>query len=695
MESKTTNLRPLVGNVIDKSLVRQRILDITRYVADVVGRTLGPYGHGTLIQNLDRITATKDGWHTQQKIKFDNALDNALKSMQESSAFSAVLQAGDGTSTVTIFSHWLAKYILDIDNLGVFTTKEIETELNWCIEQVIGKIQENAVKITEENLEEAIYNVAMVATNWDESLSGMIRDIYKETNNSIIRVEEGKSTETYYEIVHGYDLMGELMCPDFYVTNTKKNCYEAKNPLLMMFDYKIPDKYFYHLYYIGLIAEQHLHKPLVILAPDYELSFINHVKSFNMDAAKRGVPYVSFVPAQFHKNVLVDEECMNDFAVLTGGIIITRNNNEVIDFMDNVYTVMSSTVQGLKKEEAMELKARKEELIKRAPKYLTESVCGTCGKIVINNKGTTISELTGRNEKAYNERVEMLETEIEQIITTAHAKTTLTSKLRQKRIRLGKLRCVMGVIYLSGHGEANTNIRRDSLDDAIRACEAAFRGGYTVGSTVAIGNAVLEVAVDVNELSIIAGDDGEPVKSKAYYPLFRVFSADNLTDIKPGDRKPALQNMILYAIYESAYNVFLQIFKNKCDIGPDVQDFTYVASDTHSALVSNLYRTATEENVALDIITNKWDTEKKIVINPVDVDTEVLIGSLRLVSNVFVSDQLLFESFDGDDSILEMKTSNPTTNTKENEQETVMDAIETITIKKRQVGESYNTNVEG
>ena len=191
----------------------------------------------------------------------------------------------------------------------------------------------------------------------------------------------------------------------------------------------------------------------------------------------------------------------------------------------------------------------------------------------------------------------------------------------------------MGIIKVGGYGKANLKTLRDALDDATRACEAAYRDGYTIGSSVAIGSAIL------SKMDLLYGEDDG-----------------------------SLKRQIMGAIYISFREVFKQLWENKGSNPIIVQDdctdgnWTFELpwnEDGTKAEVSpeDLYDTCALNNWVYDIVNCEFDKKGDIIINPVNVDIEVLQGCLRLVLNCFSSDQLIITNTD---QLNEFIISNPT-----------------------------------
>ena len=59
-------------NVITNEVFQERIRDIFNLLANIVGRTVGPYGAATMIEEMGAYHMTKDGFTVLKNIHFDN-----------------------------------------------------------------------------------------------------------------------------------------------------------------------------------------------------------------------------------------------------------------------------------------------------------------------------------------------------------------------------------------------------------------------------------------------------------------------------------------------------------------------------------------------------------------------------------------------------------------------------------------------
>ena len=191
----------------------------------------------------------------------------------------------------------------------------------------------------------------------------------------------------------------------------------------------------------------------------------------------------------------------------------------------------------------------------------------------------------------------------------------LTDDIRMKRIRLGKLQCNMAVIKVGGYGPANIRAKKDALDDATRACEAAYRDGYTIGGSMATLVAIRDALMDGGNMET----ENTVLKTEIYTKMQSAFSM-----------------------------VFRQLFINK--YGSD-------SPKCESGALDEIINRCTADNVTYDIIHEKYDVDRN-VINPVNTDIETLKACLRLVLICITSNQFIYKHYVTDTSPINLQEVN-------------------------------------
>lgn len=585
-------------NVIPENTLKELLTDVTESIAEVLSHTFGPYGKNALVQTTGSVYSTKDGWNVMQLLrvsdkKGENAITvNALKKLHQDVAQAVLLNAGDGTTASTLGAASLNKLVSEYLETHKLDARAIENALTEACDMVVDEILTNGTMINDENMRDIINRIALVSTNWDEEISSMISEIYWETKNPIIKVEDSGTLETSVKYINGYDLVGHLELPNFYLTSPAKGLFEAKNPLILTFGSSVhKDKLQAFILAGGMLRERS--RALVLVAPSYDQDFLNTLTATNAQLIQQGKMPVNVVPFKYFAKTDIDRDCVEDFTVATGGILITHEISEV----ESVFGQLETIIRNKTPEKGSGKKPIKNEnqIISECIETL-EKLGGTCTNLTATDKYILASDLFNMNKEEFGRRKDTLENELEQKYKQYHAESSLTEMIRLKRLRLGKMQCNMGIIQVGGFGAAHLKAKRDAIDDATRACEVAYQGGYIVDGGMAIPLAARRA---------IEWYDGKTLD----------------------DHNQRIVDFL--KMFEGAFrSVACTLFNNKYD---DMQRST--------ALVD----TCMERKSPYDLINEEFTED---LITPVAVCKEILNGCLRLVLINATSNQFVFMNED-------------------------------------------------
>lgn len=593
-------MKKVAINVISAKTLKELLNEITSMVADVLKNTFGPYGQTTLIQTVSTVYTTKDGWNVMQNLRVTDedgkysVAANAIKKLIQDVAQAVVLNAGDGTTTSILAAANLNRNIVEYLKSEELDSRTIENTLKYCTDLILDELQERAVLIDETNMEDIIHRIALISTNWDEEISGIIRDIYMKTKNPIIKVDDSGNLDTYAEYIEGYDLIGSIQLPNFYLTSPAKGLFEVDNPLILTFGSAIHSSQLKPLMTISEMLA-HQKQTLVVLSPTFDLDFTNTLKAFNGARVKSGMKPVNVVPFQYYAKTGIDKDCVEDFATLTGSTLLTNQYDEVNELFEKLTAYIETPQEKREENEASEL-------INECLQALY-SIAGTCEHLVATDKYILASGLSNKNEDEFNRRKENLENELSIKYKQSNAESSLTDAIRVKRLRLGKMQCNMGIIRVGGFGAAHLKAKKDAIDDATRACEVAYQDGFIVDGGIAI-----PLAIKSAKSKMMESTKGEIVS----------MTSESAT-----------------ARFE-----FLDLFfKAFTEVAAMLYDNRYNDIEKSREIVKNCI----DSEKCYNLITEEYDNS---LITPVNVCKEVLNGCLRLVLINATCNQFLFQNED-------------------------------------------------
>ena len=598
-------------NVLPAKTLKTLLTDVTESIADVLSHTFGPYGQNAIIQTTGSVYATKDGWNVMQLLrvcdkKGENAITiNALKKLIQDVAQATLLNAGDGTTESTMGAAYLNRRVSNYLKEHKMDTRMIETALRSACEKIVEELQLSATMVDDHNMAEVIHQIALISTNWDEEISDIIRDIYCTTKNPIIKVEDSGTLETTVEYIEGYDIVGHLELPNFYLTSPASGLFETKIPLILTFGSAVHKDKLQSFILMGDLLRQN-NQALVLVAPSYDADFLSTLKALNAGRIQQGLPIINTVPFKYYAKTDIDRDCVEDFAMATGGILLTNEYPEVEQAFGALAEIITERkneerpfVKGENKKPSVSSKnktAKQEEVINKCIQVLTK-IGGTCNKLVATDKYILASGLSAKNEVEFERRKKNLENELEMKYKQYMAESSLTEMIRIKRLRLGKMQCNMGVIKVGGFGAAHLKAKRDSIDDATRSCEVAYQDGYIMDGGIAIPIAIKHCIAKYENTANWTTED------RFEFDFLKMFQ-------------------------DAFLEVATVLFNNKFD---DLDKST------------DLVNTCLEKEECYDLLTDQFTDE---LITPVAVCREVLNGCLRLVLINATSNQFVFMNED-------------------------------------------------
>lgn len=158
---------------------RERLKRGIDTLAKAVSVTLGPKGSTVIIQSLYGVPhATKDGVTVAKAIDLDDPVEDMGAQLIKASAVNTVDSVGDGTTTTTVLTQALIEkgmYLIDQGAKPIDVSRAFSAKLP-AIEKILN---ESVTKITDDNIG-LLDHVAVISSNNDEKLGGIIAKVYKE-----------------------------------------------------------------------------------------------------------------------------------------------------------------------------------------------------------------------------------------------------------------------------------------------------------------------------------------------------------------------------------------------------------------------------------------------------------------------------------------------------------------------------------
>lgn len=472
-------------NVVPEADFKTKVETVFGLVSDALGKTLGPYGATTIIEQYGEMHITKDGWQVLKRITFDDTVYNNILDLLVNISAQVVIKVGDGSTSSIMAANEILKQMNKVMESSQMRTKEFMTVLNNCVDKVVQAIGERSTKIEkgEDSRYEEIYKMALISTNGDEELSNIIQRIYQETQNPTIQFEKAKMNLTSYEIIEGYK-MPFLTFLDTVFVNTDSSSCDVKSPYILLFDHRIDLEN--HMSIIENASAKALSqgRRLVVVAPHYDRFLLDRIRfTINAEMKARGTSSTVYC-----KVSLVNNESYtlyNDLSILLGASVISETQLDLFESGE-----------------------------------LTVDEClGECEHISICTDATTVKGLYNTNQNLYEIALNDAISKFKEKEELHKSMNMVNTDLYKAKQRVSKLRCKMGVIYVGGNSTLEKTANFDLVDDAVKACESAFNYGYNIGGNLIIPIVIREMIknnenLSENELLILDMID------KAFYNVF-------------------------------------------------------------------------------------------------------------------------------------------------------------------------------
>ena len=424
-----------------KSLVfetdaRQSLLAGVEKLATAVKSTLGPRGRNAVLdKSWGGPTVTKDGVSVAEEIELADKNENMGAQLVKEAASQTSDKAGDGTTTSTVLAEAIFKEGLRQVAAG-HDANALVRGIKKAVEAAVAEIDKQAKKI---DGKKDIQNVATISANNDPSIGKIMADAMETVGkDGVITVEEGKSLETYVDVVEGMQFDRGYLSPNF-ITDPDAMTVELEKALVLVYEDKIGSIQ----KLVPLLEKvQESKKPLLIIAEDVEGEALATLVMNKL----RGVLNICAVKAPGYGDRR--KAMLQDIAVLTGGTAIMKDLGIELD--------------------AVEL-----------------GHLGLAKKITVDGDNTTIIEGAG-STKDIQGRIAQIKNEIE---------TTTSDYDREKlQERLAKLAGGVAQINVGAASEAEMKEKKARVEDALHATRAAVEEGIVPGGGVSFIRAATKLA---------------------------------------------------------------------------------------------------------------------------------------------------------------------------------------------------------
>jgi len=407
---------------------RESIRQGVHTLAKAVRTTLGPSGRVVVLEkSYGSPTVTKDGVTVAKEIELEDSWEDIGAQMVKEVATKASNDAGDGTTTATIYAESIFTEGLKNVAAGA-NANQIRTGIDKAVDALTDELHRMSKKIKESS---EIAQVGTCSANQDEQIGEIIADAMdKVGKDGVITVEEGKGLETNVDLVEGMQFDRGYLSPHF-ATDQSQQEVVLEDAYVLIHEKKISTaKALVPI--LGKVSEEG--KPILIIGEDVDGEALTTLVVNKL----RGILKVAAVKAPGFGDRR--KAMLEDLATLTGGTALMEELGHDL--------------------ESIEL-----------------SHLGRAKKITIDKENTTIIEGAGKQQDI-KARINAIKGQIE---------GTDSDYDREKlQERLAKLSGGVAQINVGAATESEMKEKKARVEDAMHASRAAVEEGILPGGGVAI-----------------------------------------------------------------------------------------------------------------------------------------------------------------------------------------------------------------
>ena len=406
-------------------------------LADAVKVTMGPRGQNVVIERPGLPPhVTKDGVTVAKSINLRSRYPNLGVQMVKEAASRTAELAGDGTTTATVLARSIFEEGLKMLAAG-YSSSEIQRGIIAATDFVLDELRSMAIPVSKD---EDIVQVGTISANGDRTIGELLLTAMKAVGrDGIITIEDARGYNTTLDVVEGCEIPRGFLSP-YFVTDQDKMASVMEDPYVLLINKKITS-----LNQILPVLEK-VHNSqgsLLIIADDVDGDALHGLVLNKL----KGTLNVCAIRAPGFGESRVSS--IDDMGVLLGCTPITAVT-ESDDLGD-----------------------------------LDLESFGRCKKVVIGKHSTVFVGCAGE-PVALEERVDSIQRLLADPSTNDRDMAVI-------KARLSMLAGGVAVLRVGAHTEIEMRERKDRVEDALNATQAAVEEGILPGVGVALVRASLQL----------------------------------------------------------------------------------------------------------------------------------------------------------------------------------------------------------
>jgi chaperonin GroEL len=417
-------------NLVFGDDARERIQRGVNILADAVKVTLGPRGRNVIIERESGPPhLTKDGVSVAQAIDLRDRFENLGAQMVKEAAQRSAEIAGDGTTTSTVLAQEIYNEGLKMISAG-FEQSEVCKGISDAAAQVIRAVSEMS---SPTESDEDVIHVGTISANGDREIGELIaRALSAVGRDGSVTVEEAKGFESSLDVVDGTQIPRGYLSP-YFITNSDKLLCELDNPYIILLNKTVSSV----KEILPLLERLHgENRSALIVTDDLDPEALQALSVNKL----KGVLSVCVIKAPEFGDTRV--HTFDDLSLMTGSPVIN-----------------SANIDSLRLDQGFRL--------------------GSCRRAIVSKSSTTLVGCTPPDPKALEERIDALREKLSDPSIQAPEREALQR-------RLGRVSGGVAVLRVGGSTEIELKERKDRVDDALHATQAAIEEGIVPGGGTAL-----------------------------------------------------------------------------------------------------------------------------------------------------------------------------------------------------------------
>ena len=498
-------------NTVDWEDFQKRTELVFETLGNILGKTLGAYGAPTLISNYPHTFVTKDGYRIALNTVFSKekgeAIDRVICGMAMDICTRLNFAVGDGTTTAIMATNEVYKSCCDygLKKLGR-RPKDILEAFREAKDDIVKEVERRSNFITEDEIPTIIRKIVNVSTNGNKEITDLIVQAYEEIGAPGVVIDSSDNSETYMEITDGFKT--NVRVTNRIYTNTGKGTCDVNNLDVIIFSHRV-ERTCYNKIIVPL--EEHCRasrRKLLCLAPYYDEDLLEKsiTQRVRMEVEKEGE--ASLIIGAYLNRLADHKKSIEDLAMLLNTTIIDRDyENRIIEqtkekYIADTVNVDYRGIPGLfiRTRDNKQAVSTKEDV--ENPEidnfvvrigYADSSSLGAKSSVFVCHQ---------YNEDIYKQFLEDARLDVKEIIDKNATYGQYSREIQLAQERYMALHMKIATIYLGGESELSRNMLKDSVMDAIRAAESAYRYGYIHGcnlTTIQAIDYLLKTKTDMSE----------------------------------------------------------------------------------------------------------------------------------------------------------------------------------------------------